>query len=90
MGLLVTAHFSVGLPPIYETAPSAQLMERIVERLLEGDWSRIRREEVAQRLAAHHGNVREALFDLYDLYERRRPPPPGDASPPHRPDASPQ
>jgi hypothetical protein len=80
MGLLVTAHGPVGLPPIYHTATGPERMERIVERLLSGDWSRIHREEIAPRLAAHHGNVREALFDLYDLYEQRRRPAPDSKS----------
>ena len=33
----------------------------------------VRREEVAERLERHGGNLREALFDLYDLYQRHNP-----------------
>jgi hypothetical protein len=31
-------------------------------------------QDVADRLAAHHGDLRETLFDLYDLFARRRGP----------------
>jgi hypothetical protein len=32
----------------------------------------IRDHDIAASFARHCGNVREVLFDLYDLYERRR------------------
>jgi hypothetical protein len=72
VGLLVTAHESVGLPTLYQTSTSVALAEAVAGRLLRGDWSRVSRDDVSQRYAACQGNLRDMLFDLYDLYERRR------------------
>jgi hypothetical protein len=76
LGLLVTAHQSVGLPLVASTSTSPELAQQIVERLLPADSSGaspIGHADVAERFALHHGNLREVLFDLYDLYESRRP-----------------
>ncbi len=70
-GLLATAHRSVGLPLLAHTSASTELAQQIVEQLLPAD-SLIGRIDIAQRFAAHGGNLREMLFDLYDLYESRR------------------
>jgi hypothetical protein len=72
-GLLVTAHASVGLPPLYQTASSLDLAKRIVGQLMAGQAPPFSNEELADCLARHRGNLRETLFDLYDLFERRRP-----------------
>ena len=70
LGLLVTAHASVGLPDLVRTAAGLDTVERIVTQLLGEDASRISREEIHRRFTLHQGNVRETLFDLYDLYEQ--------------------
>jgi hypothetical protein len=70
-GLIVTAHAPVGLPDLFRTSPSFPLVEEVVGRLLQGrpiPWSA---KELSDRLEHHQGNVRELLFDLYDLYEDR-------------------
>ena len=75
-GLLVTAHQTVGLPVVASTSTSPELAQHIVDRLLPADSpgdSPIRHADVAERFALHGGNLREMLFDLYDLYESRRP-----------------
>jgi hypothetical protein len=68
LGLLVTAHQSVGLPLLFHTEPTVAMAEAIVAQLLEGrnplDASSIR-----ESYNRHHGDLREMLFDLYDLYE---------------------
>jgi hypothetical protein len=73
LGLLVTAHDSVGLPELFRTAAAAELFSKIVAQLLAGAPCPWDRSDLAERLARHGGNLREALFDLYDLYEQRRP-----------------
>jgi hypothetical protein len=73
LGLLVTAHASVGLPELFRTEVSEALAWQIVELLQRGAAARVEPQDVAQRLARHDGNLREALFDLYDLYEQRTP-----------------
>jgi hypothetical protein len=72
LGLLVTAHASVGLPDLCRTAPTPELAERIVGQLMAGSSPPCTASELAASFASHHGNVRETLFDLYDLYEKRR------------------
>jgi hypothetical protein len=71
-GLLVTSHRSVGLPTVYQTRTELQIIEAIVERLtVEHDWH-IAPHTLSQLITSHGGNVREVLFELYDLYESQR------------------
>ncbi len=71
-GLLVTAHASVGLPDLIQTEPNRMVATRLVERLMESEAGLITRADIAASYAACGANVREMLFDLYNLYERRR------------------
>ncbi|MBN1590831.1 MAG: hypothetical protein JW888_15065 [Pirellulales bacterium] len=72
MGLLVTSHRSVGLPEVYRTSIDSQRAERIVARLL-SDWPEmIAAEEIVPCLERHGQDLREALFELYDLFEQNR------------------
>jgi hypothetical protein len=71
-GLLVTAHADVGLPTVFSTSLSRETAQHIVARLLPVGDETIGEADVARAWQAHDGNLREALFDLYDLYERRR------------------
>ena len=72
LGLLVTTHRPVRLPELFRTRPDLALAQRIVDRLLAQDRSLVTPEEVADRFSARQGDLREMLFDLYDVYERRR------------------
>lgn len=74
-GLVVTAHRPAGLPELFRTAVDLSLAQRVVEQLLTGYPAAIAREEIALRMDRHQGDLRETLFDLYDLYEQRRPRP---------------
>ena len=71
-GLLVTTHCDVGLPTIAETTVTLETAQAITARLLAGHEGLVTTEEVAERFAKHAGNLRETLFDLYDLVERRQ------------------
>ena len=71
LGLLVTSHSSVGFADLFRTAPDIATTVRLVERLVD-EGAPISADEVRERFSAHRGNIRELLFDLYDLYERRR------------------
>jgi hypothetical protein len=71
-GLLVTAHASVGLPPLWQTAATPELAEKIVDHLAAGKRLRLGPSELAECLARHHGDLRETLFHLYDRYEETR------------------
>ncbi|MAV35110.1 MAG: hypothetical protein CMJ59_06590 [Planctomycetaceae bacterium] len=73
-GLLVTAHRDMGLPLLAETKPSLVLTHSIVQKLLERyPAGLISREDVRGCFRQQRGNLRETLFALYDLFERRRP-----------------
>lgn len=71
-GLLVTVHRALRLPILCRTAVTEAVAATIVARLQAGRPPLISPQEARVALRAHHGNLREALFDLYDLYERRR------------------
>ena len=71
-GLLVTAHAPVGLPGLFRTSPELELAQKIVGELSQGYGSYVDSNDVAQRFSHHGGNLREMLFDLYDVYEQRR------------------
>jgi hypothetical protein len=69
-GLIVTAHAPVGLPDLFHASPTFPLVQEVVGRLLQGrpmPWSD---QELRDRFERHQGNVRELLFELYDLYEK--------------------
>ncbi|MBN2473414.1 MAG: hypothetical protein JXB62_02305 [Pirellulales bacterium] len=72
LGLVVTAHTGVGLPELVCTGASLPLAQHIVGRLTDGYPSHISAEDVAERFSRHGPDLRELLFDLYDLYEQRR------------------
>ncbi len=71
-GMLVTAHQPAGFPKFYTTAVSEQLAISLVEQLTQSSEAKIAKEEVVQALQASRGNLRDTLFQLYDLYESRK------------------
>jgi hypothetical protein len=73
LGLLVTAHHSVGLPEMFRTSVDLESAWQVVEQLQRGYRPLVTREDLAQRLRQRGQDLREALFDLYDLYHRRNP-----------------
>lgn len=72
-GLLVTTHVGLSLPVIYRTEVTLDLAHQVVDHLLKGRVPTIAAVEMDERLSARTGNLRETLFDLYDLHERRQP-----------------
>jgi hypothetical protein len=71
IGLVVASHRGANLPSLYETAVDAERAWRVVQRLQSGFPPRIGIGDLLRQLARRQGNLREALFDLYDLYESR-------------------
>ena len=72
LGLLVTSHEAVRLPVLARTDVPPELAIAVVDRLSPpGPDRTIEPAEVVERLAARAGNLREALFDLFDLHESR-------------------
>ncbi|MGO9114281.1 MAG: hypothetical protein ACLP9L_34125 [Thermoguttaceae bacterium] len=71
VGLVVASHRRAYLLSLYETVVDEARAWRVVERLQHGFPPRVEIADLVERLARHQGNLREALFDLYDLYEER-------------------
>jgi hypothetical protein len=71
-GLLVASHRSARLPRIYQTAVEVPRAWKVVERFQEGYAPLVTLADLVERLAQRQANLREALFDLYDVYEERR------------------
>ncbi len=71
-GLLVTAHQPVGLTDLCRTKATLEVTQQVVSRLLRGDSTIVSDADVAQSFDEQHGNVREVMFALYDVYEQRR------------------
>ncbi len=73
VGLLVTAHRPVGLPPLYRSNVSIETAEQVVAWLLGEAEPLVTKDQLADCLQNHGGDLRESLFALYDLHERKKP-----------------
>jgi hypothetical protein len=69
-GLIITTHRPGRLPTLVACTTSPALLERIIGRL--SPDGRIEAPAIAGLFARHHGNVREALRELYDVYAATR------------------
>jgi hypothetical protein len=69
-GLLVTSHAPTGLTTLLTVTPSLEAATKVVRQLVP-DESIISRGDIEQAFEACGGNVREMLFQLYDLYQAR-------------------
>lgn len=81
-GLLVTTHRDLGLPTLWTTTTDLPTLRKVVDHLLQHaspptakaagpDQAPFSEQELAAALTAAGGNLREALFRLYDLYPQR-------------------
>lgn len=71
-GLLVTSHRDTGLPVLVRCVPTPEVLQAIVRRLPDpGEWlgSLIAAAEIDDAFAGSGGNIREALYSLYDRFE---------------------
>ena len=71
--LLATSHEPAGLPMLVCCRTSPALLNRIVEQLPAHGGS-ITQGDIEEAFTAANGNIREALFALYDRVEARRSP----------------
>ena len=69
LGLVVTTHCSMGLPDLVRCAPGLPLVTRLVRDLVAGKENAIADEDIRRSFHRHEGNVREVLFEMYDLCE---------------------
>jgi hypothetical protein len=74
-GLVVTSHTPMGLPTLYEFGVRRAAAHAVVEWLLRDrrvSANPITASDIDEAFDACGGNIRETLFRLYDVYERRR------------------
>lgn len=69
IGLVVTAHQSMGIPDLARCAAGVATVEEVVRHLLHGETTGITTEMIRDSFHRHDGDVREVLFELYDLVE---------------------
>lgn len=74
-GLLVTSHAPTGLPLLIRVEPRLDAAQEVVRRLLP-DESVVKSSDIEQHFRACEGNIREMLFQLYDVYQARSMGPP--------------
>ncbi|MFM7107909.1 MAG: hypothetical protein ACKOZU_04820 [Planctomycetaceae bacterium] len=70
VGLLVTSHRPTGMTMLVRCETSPDLLARLVEDL-PPHGGLIDGADVERAFRRHRGDVREALYDLYDRFERR-------------------
>lgn len=73
-GLVVTMHRRDSMPELATCLTSPGLLAAIVERLpARSEWygSLIEAQDVRAAFDRQRGDIREALYDLYDVFERR-------------------
>jgi len=73
IGLLITAHLPMGLPTLLQTAATPELLAKIVAYLSTNQPQVIREDALTLLFTQHHGDLREVLFELYDIYEQNKP-----------------
>lgn len=71
LGLVVTTHRDLGLPTLIAIQPTPAIARQVVAALLADLSPRVAAAEVDTAFHWHGGNIREALFSLYDLHESR-------------------
>jgi hypothetical protein len=74
-GLVVTVHDQSrtdGLPVLHQTKGDLTVLQRMINEHLPPHQGVIRQSDIANAFETHHGNLRDALFALYDLFEQRR------------------
>lgn len=67
-GLIVSSHRKLPLPTIFESEANARHFRSIVAKLMLGRTF-FSNAEIDEALSSNHGNIREALFELYDRWE---------------------
>ncbi|MCA9262452.1 MAG: ATP/GTP-binding protein [Planctomycetales bacterium] len=71
-GILITCHADCGLPTLWQTQTSLPVARHVVNRLTEesaADYT-VSDADLQELLGRHEGNLREALFELYDRFRR--------------------
>ena len=70
-GLLITTHRPSGLTTLFRTEPTLELAQQIVRQLLPPEDNTVSFDDLSDLCRQHPTNLREVLFGMYDLYQRR-------------------
>lgn len=70
VGLVVTSHRPTGMPTVVRCDTTPILLARLVDEL-PAHGGLVDAADVEDAFRAHGGDIREALYDLYDRFERR-------------------
>jgi len=71
-GLLQTSLKPTGVPVLYWTQPTLELVQALARELQSNTVQRVFEPDVAESYERQRGSVREVLHELHNLYERRR------------------
>jgi hypothetical protein len=71
LGFLATAHRSIGLPTIITTTTSVDVFRRLVSQLISESSICFSADTIVEVFLRHQPNIREALFEMYDLAETK-------------------
>ncbi len=69
--LLITTHMDLGFPNVCTLRPTDDDVVELVQHLQRNRQTLVADDDARKAFARHQGNVREALFELFDVYERR-------------------
>lgn len=72
-GLILTSHAPTGIPLLYRTRPELEVVQKLVQEMQPENNRRVFDSDVARSFERQQGNIREVFFELYDLFEQRRP-----------------
>ncbi len=72
-GLIITSHQNAGLPELFQTKPSLEVVRQLVAHLTtdEPEDRKIADAVIVKTFHNHNGNIRDTLFALYDVVARQ-------------------
>ncbi len=69
-GLILLSHHDVGVQTLIRLEPKVEVLHSVVAHLTHRGDANVTREDVAASFERAEGNLRKALFLLYDIHER--------------------
>jgi len=75
-GLITTSHRGLGLPRAFTTRPTLEIAQRVVDQMQVSGAARVEPSDVARCFHRHEGDIRETLFELYDVHQSKSHTPP--------------
>jgi energy-coupling factor transporter ATP-binding protein EcfA2 len=70
-GLLVTTHRPLGVPELFSTHTSLEILQQLVQQLQQDHEVQVDSAAIKRCYDRYQGDIRETLFCLYDRYEQQ-------------------